>query len=129
MDHFDIRTVPQCRGNLFGLQALDPRDVGRGVIRQPAGKLAPGRIDQRHDVAGLKLAGDSVMPIASRLRPCCLDRPAGAGVDRQPSARLGGEADPAFPRGDRLTLGDEERADVFAGQNLGQDSGRAGRWR
>ena len=58
-----------------------------------------------------------------------LDGLLGPGVQEQPAARLDGKADPAFPGGHGLALGQEQRADDLAGDDLRQDVGRRGRWR
>ncbi len=93
-----IRTMAQGRGDLLGPQSLDPRDIGAGVVGQPAGEFAAGRIVQRHDVPLLKVAARLDDADRQQAAALLLDRPAGAGVDGQPAAGLGGKADPALPR-------------------------------
>ena len=88
-----------------------------GVIRQPAGELEARGIVDRHDVPFVKSPVDVDHADGQQAAALLLDRPAGAGVDGQPAAGLGGEADPALPRRQGLPLGEKQRADQLAGDD------------
>ena len=130
VDDFVVGAVAEDRGDLAGLQALDPADFVGAVVGQAAGELGAVGVAQADHVALVETGPRrSTTPIGQQAAALLLDGRAGAGVEDQMAARLDGEADPAFARGDGLALGQEQRADRLAGEDLAAARRACGRWR
>ncbi len=116
--------MPQGGGDGVGLETFDAQDVGGGVVGQTAGELLAMFVAHSDYVAFFETAEGVDDPDGQQAAALLLEGGASAVVQHDLPARLGGEADPAFPGGDGLPLGHEQRADQFAGADLGQVAGR-----
>ena len=115
MDDLVVRVIPQHAGNLAGLQPFDPPDLVGRVVGQSTGELDAVCIAQRHHVSLIEGANHLEHADRQQASPTALHGPARSLVEYQVTAGLDSEPDPAFARGHRLTLGQDQRAHFLAG--------------
>ena len=123
MNHFVVRPVSERGGDLVRLATLDAQHVGGGVVGESTCKLASRAVTNCNDVSLAKRPLSIDHADRQQALALLFERRASTVVHDKRTSRLRREADPPFPCRHSLTLGDKQRANWLAGENLPQVAG------